>query len=370
MSNVFKSKKKVLCTILSTVMMFMLVYWTPQKVSAATNYTTGPLRIMSANLKTTTGIRLIDGSNNRAANFDAFMGAYQPDSIGLQEVAKGVISGQSWNAWFNDNIGTGNLANYASTGKKSDYGTDLYGDTKEYCLILYNKNKYTLENSGGIWIGKNPASSSKSDVFTSTDSAGNAIKMNHSRVLSWALLKNTSTGASYLHVNCHPDTRLAGGIGLMQTEVIVKKVQELVSLYQVPVVLTGDFNYDEYVDDKDNNKIKVFNDYYKFLTDKISYDGVTSGLIDSKYATTDNSIIGTSCGYADNYDLTKSSVLDRVCFMGTSKMSSLANMTNYNYSVSKSRVVTTYTFDGEDYDTKYISDHSPVYTELTFNYTK
>lgn len=365
MGNVFKSKKKVLCTILSVVMMLVLVYWTPQKVSAATSYTTGTLRIMSANLKTTTGIKLIDGSNNRATNFAAFIGAYQPDSIGLQEVAKGSISGQSWNAWFNDNIGTGNLVNYASTGKKSDYGTDLYGDCREYCLILYNKNKYTLENSGGIWIGKNPASSSLSDVFTSTDSSGNEVKMKHSRVLSWALLKNISTGASYLHVNCHPDTRLAGGIGLMQTEVIVKKVQELVSLYKVPVVLTGDFNYDEYTNDR-----TAFNDYYKFLTDVISYDGVTSGLVDSKYATSDHSTIGTSCGYAANYDSSLLNVLDRVCFMNTNKMLSLAGMSNYNYSVSKSRVVNAYTFDGEDYDTKYITDHSPVYTELTFDYTK
>ncbi|HEX9061015.1 MAG TPA: hypothetical protein VF941_12620 [Clostridia bacterium] len=365
MSTVIKSMKKVLCTVL--IVAVMLVYWVPQEVSATESYTTGTLRIMSANLKTTTGINLIDGSNNRATNFAAFMGLYQPDSIGLQEVAKNTIpgsGGQSWNAWFNDNIGIGNLVNYASTGKKSDYGTDLYGDSKEYCLILYNKTKYTLVHSGGIWIGENPASDSLSDVFTSTDNSGTTIAMKHSRVLSWALLKNTSTGASYLHVNCHPDTRLAGGIGLMQTEVIVKKVQDLVSLYKVPVVLTGDFNYDERTDDRTD-----YNDYYKFLTNKISYDGVTSGLVDGKYATKDCSEIGTSCGYASSYDETKSQVLDRVCFMNRKKMFSLTGM-SYSCSVSKSRVVRAYTFDGVNYDTKDISDHSPVYTNLTFNYTK
>jgi endonuclease/exonuclease/phosphatase family metal-dependent hydrolase len=365
MSNLIKNKKKVLCAVLIVVMMLVLVYWVPQKINAATNYTTGSLRIMSANLRTTTGINLIDGSNNRATNFATFMGCYQPDSIGLQEVSKVATSGQSWNAWFNDNIGTGNLSNYAITGKKSDYETDLYGDSKEYCLILYNKTKYTLEKSGGIWIGKNPASSSLSDVFTSTDSSGSTIAMKHSRVLSWALLKNTSTGASYLHVNCHLDTRLAGGIGLMQTEAIIKKVQDLVSLYEVPVVLTGDFNYDEYTNDR-----TAFNDYYKLLTNVMSYDGVTSGLVDGKYATTDCSTIGTSCGYASNYNKTLLNVIDRVCFMNTSKMLSLTSMSNYSYSVSKSRVVSTYTFGGVNYDTRYISDHSPVYTELAFNYTK
>ena len=359
---------------MASAVALMLACLAPLSASATT-YTTGSLRIMSANLKTTTGIKLIDTNvaspatgttpNYRAQNFAALVALYLPDSIGMQEVAKGTISGQSWNAWFNDNLGTGLLVNYASTGKTSDYATSLYGDALEYCLILYRKDKYTLLNSGGIWIGNNPASSSLSDVFTSTDSSGNAIAMNHSRVISWALLQNTTTGASYLHVNCHPDTRLAGGIGLMQTDIIVKKVQALVALYNVPVVLTGDFNFDELTDDE-----TAFNAYYNYLTNVTSYNGLTSGLIDGKYATTDRSSVGTACGYASAYTSTSVAVLDRVCFMNASKILSLSSMSSYSYSVTKSRVVRSYTYGGVAYDTKYISDHSPVYTDLSFTYVK
>ncbi len=155
----------------------------------------------------------IDG---RSQLICAALEQYTPDSIGVQEATL---------KWLD--ILEKNLTDYARVGEVRDDKDDT-----EASAIYYLKDKYTLLDSGTIWLSDTP------DVFGSKyEDSGCA------RIATWATLKNKTTGKTFTHVNTHLDY-IYESVQLKQINVLKTKIEELKSK-GYPVVCTGDFNAQE-----------------------------------------------------------------------------------------------------------------------------
>lgn len=156
------------------------------------------------------------GSSVRVKKFAAYMNAVKPDSIGTQEM------NQDW------------LDELASALNEYDsYGVIRGGDDSEkkseMNAVFWLKDKYTAEKKDTFWLSKTP------DEESRYEGAG------CHRVCTWVLLTNKSTGEQYIHMNTHLDnaSEEAANYG---AEVIAQKIDELRLMYNVPIVLSGDFN--------------------------------------------------------------------------------------------------------------------------------
>lgn len=181
------------------------------------------------------------------------------------------------------------------------------------------------------------------------------------------------TDFSCLHVNTHLDTRLAGEIGLKQTEVVVGKIKALAAAHKVPVVLTGCFSYD------DLNPDATWTKYRDYLVGRTSYAGAISGLADARYElplAPGATHPGTVCGHRGSNNPTIRTTWDRVCFMDdvssdTSVDSFLkkANLPTYRCTVRSADVIGAFTRDDESLHARDIGDHAPLPAEPTVVYT-
>ncbi len=150
-----------------------------------------------------------------------------PDSIGLQELTSEM---RTFLENFEDLNGGILAANYTGVG---DYRSKS-GNNNEASLIYYNKNKFTLKESGTFWL-------SESGDKYSTHSASD-----YPRICTYALLENKTTGLKYLHVNTHLEhdhSSEKGGsndAAIFSSEKILDFINKKFS--NTPVVITGDFN--------------------------------------------------------------------------------------------------------------------------------
>ncbi|MBQ7957468.1 MAG: endonuclease/exonuclease/phosphatase family protein [Clostridia bacterium] len=146
----------------------------------------------------------------------ALIEAYSPDSAGLQECTY---------QWY-ENL-TESLEDYAFVGVGRDTG-DLSEDCGEISAVIYKKSKYNLIDSGTFWLSETPDKVSKG-----WDGACN-------RICTWVVLEDKETGKQYAHVNTHLDhmgknARING----------VELVKEKALSYNIPTVVTGDFNFEK-----------------------------------------------------------------------------------------------------------------------------
>lgn len=156
------------------------------------------------------------GSSTRVKKFAAYMNSVKPDSIGTQEM------NQEW------------IDSLASIMSDYDsYGVIRGGDENErkseMNAVFWLKDKYTVEKKDTFWLSLTPDEESK------YEGAGCY------RVCTWVLLTNKETNEQYIHMNTHLDnaSEEAANYG---AAVISEKIDELRSLYNAPIVLTGDFN--------------------------------------------------------------------------------------------------------------------------------
>lgn len=224
------------------------------------------------------------------------IGEYMPDSIGLQECT------HNWYLILN-----GFLKEYAIVGVGRDSGDTGY-NSGEMAAILYRKDKYKLVDSGNFWISETP------------DEISYGWDANHRRICTWAILENKETGEQYAHVNTHLDhesepARLNGA----------KMVSEFALTFDMPTVLTGDFNF------------KKGTDYYNIITD--------AGLKDSQdiAQTSDNG--KTFHGYNGGVD---------------------GKPIDFIFVNNKITDVATYKIIRDMYGEKYSSDHYPICADMKF----
>lgn len=138
-----------------------------------------------------------------------------PDSFGLQEADK---------AWV-ERIAAG-LTDYAYIAKYRDDGVS----EGESSAVFYLKDKYELVDSGSFWLSETP------------DEASMGWDAVCNRITSYAILKNKETGFVYAHFNTHLDHE--GAVAQAESIALISSyIAEIAP--DIPVVLTGDFNFPE-----------------------------------------------------------------------------------------------------------------------------
>lgn len=135
------------------------------------------------------------------------------DFAGLQEALKGQIEDLQER-----------LPNYAWIGVGRDDGKEK----GEFAPIFYQKDRFTVVNSGTFWLSKTP------EVVASKDWDAALT-----RIATWARFKEIKTGKEIMFVNTHFDH--VGEIARQESaKVIAAKMTALAS--GLPTLLTGDFN--------------------------------------------------------------------------------------------------------------------------------
>ncbi len=254
---------------------------------------TQDLTVMTYNLKINgDGIRTVE---KRLPHIVNTIKEKAPDSFGVQEADK------NWG----ENLAA-ELPEYAHIEKYRDDGVS----EGESSAIFYLKDKYDLVESGHFWLSETPDKPS-----LGWDAACN-------RICSYAILKDKSTGFVYAHFNAHFDH--VGTVAPAESVALVSgKIAEIAP--DIPVVLTGDFNFSEGSDNY-NNLLKC-------------------GLKDTKYLAEEYDDHATYHGYH--------------VIMPDTKPIDYVMVNGYVKSVKSSKI------DSGFVDHVLASDHFPITVELT-----
>ena len=216
----------------------------------------------------------------------------EPDSVGLQEATP------EWMDYLK--VALSSKYDYVGIGREG-------GHEGEYSAIFYNKEKYTVIESGNFWLSETPEKVSKG-----WDAA--CI-----RICTWAVLENKESKEKYVHVNTHLDhigvEARRNGVNIM-----LEKLKEYSTL---PAVFTADMNIEEGTEN-----------YLQFVNSGFMYD--------TKHKA-ENTVDCLTFHYIK--PSVYHSVIDYV-------------MINDNFSADTYRVVTA------GIDGKYVSDHFPIYADL------
>lgn len=251
------------------------------------------IRIMSFN------VRCADDAfgsvKGRSQLICAALEQYAPDSFGVQEAT------QEWLDILSENLEDYACVSQMRDGKKSS----------EASAVFYLKDKYTLVDSGTIWLSDTP------DEFAS--------KFTWSfcpRIATWVILQDKSTGEIYTHINTHLDHVLES-VRVDQIKVLKVKIEEL-KAKGYPVVCTGDFNTKEGAD---------------------AYNEMKGCLLDSKYLAKNSDDGATYINYGQNIFETKP--IDFIF-------------------VSEGTEVETYKIIDEKINDMYLSDHAALCADVKF----
>jgi len=118
------------------------------------------------------------------------------------------------------------LPDYAWVGVGRDDGKT----GGEFSAIMYRKARFSRFESSTFWLSETPGVPSKG-----WDAA-------YPRVVTWVKIKDTTTGKLLFHFNTHFDHR---GVHAREesARLLLKRISAIAG--QLPVVVTGDFNFNE-----------------------------------------------------------------------------------------------------------------------------
>lgn len=194
--------KNIICALLALILPFVGI-GVPE-LGAKGPADTEVVRIMSFNVR--------DGEFDREEIVPQVVADYKPDSVGFQECEG------TWYLTLKTY-----LPDYQIVGVGRWTGIELLGEST---AIMFRKDKYRLIDWGTIWLSETP-----DKVSVGWDSK-------YARTCTWAVLENKETGEQYAHINTHLDNTGAqartNGLAL---------VLEKAASFDMPVVLTGDFNF-------------------------------------------------------------------------------------------------------------------------------
>lgn len=236
-------------TFVSTLLIIVLAFITAGNAERATKdpVDANEVRIMSFNIRYSEFVKRIGAVPKQ-------IGEYMPDSVGLQECTYD---------WYNTLQVL--LPEYEIVGLGRDTG-DISENCGEMSAILYRSDKYKLVDSGHFWISETPEK-----ISNGWDGACN-------RISTWVILENLETGKQYAHVNCHLDH-----VGDVARAEGAKLVAQKALSFDIPTVLTGDFNFSKGCDEY-NSVIELgLKDTQDIATETMSgktyhgYNGGTSG---------------------------------------------------------------------------------------------
>lgn len=197
------------------------------------------------------------------------------------------------------------LPDYEIVGVGRLTGLPLLGEST---AIMYRKDKYNLVDKGTFWLSETP------------DKVSKGWDAKHHRTCTWVVLENKESGECYAHINTHLDHR-GTEARINGLELILQKAAE----FDMPVVVTGDFNFP-----------KGSDLYKKLVSDKLTDVSDIALTADSGC---------TSHGYNGG---TSGNPIDFICVN------------------EKITDVKSYSIIRESYNDRYVSDHYPIYSDMTF----
>lgn len=283
LQNALTSAKQIICALFALILPFLGIGIPDTGAKAPVSE---QVRIMSFNVR--------DGEFDRGEIVPQVIADYYPDSVGLQECE---------GTWFMTLKAY--LPDYEIIGVGRLTGLPLLGEST---AIMYRKDKYKLVDYGTFWLSETPG----------LPSVGWDAK--YHRTCTWAVLENRETKERYAHVNTHLDN--AGNEARING---LKMVMDKAQSFDMPVVLTGDFNFPK------------GGDLYKALvSDKLT--DVSSIAVEADSGCTSHGYKG---GVAGN-------PIDFICVN------------------EKIADVKSYKIIREKYNDRYVSDHYPVYSDMIF----
>ncbi len=202
-----------------------------------------------------------------------------------------------------------NLPQYTQLGVGREDGKEK----GEFCPLFFNTQRYTLIQSGNFGLSENPDEIGKMGWDAACQ-----------RIVTWAILEDNSTREQIAVFNTHYD-HVGKTAKRESSNLILSKIQEIA--HGIPVVITGDFN------------------------STIESEPITTllngGLIES------SSISGVKYGNEWSY-----------CGFGSVP---LENRRIIDFIlVSKEIKVKKHSIIGDKPDKVYLSDHTPILTEITY----
>ncbi|MBQ7100951.1 MAG: endonuclease/exonuclease/phosphatase family protein [Clostridia bacterium] len=141
------------------------------------------------------------------------IGEYLPDTLGVQECTY---------EWYQTLCAALPEYEFVGVGRDSG-GTDP--ECGEISGVLFLKEKYSLLDSGTFWLSETP------------DVVSYGWDASCRRVCTWAVLEEKATGKRFTHVNTHLDH-----ISEPARKYGIELVREKALSFDVPTVVTGDFN--------------------------------------------------------------------------------------------------------------------------------
>ena len=167
-----------------------------------------------------TGYTRIMSFNVRCGEFEPrqrlvpqIISEYLPDTVGVQECTY---------EWYQTLCAALTEYEFVGVGRDSG-GTDP--DCGEISGVLFLKEKYSLLDSGTFWLSETP------------DKVSFGWDASCRRVCTWAVLEEKATGKKFVHVNTHLDH-----ISEPARKYGIELVREKALSFDVPTVVTGDFN--------------------------------------------------------------------------------------------------------------------------------
>ncbi|MBO5360388.1 MAG: endonuclease/exonuclease/phosphatase family protein [Clostridia bacterium] len=203
-SEILNHVKQIICALFALILPALGI-GTVEDYGSKANTAEDVTRIMSFNVR--------NGEHDRGKNVPQSIADYLPDSVGLQE-CEGTWY-MTLSAHLKDRydiVGVGRLTGIKCIG--------------EATAIMYRKDKYNLIDSGTFWLSETP------------DKVSIGWDAQHHRTCTWVILENKATGERYVHLNTHLDHKgeLARTNGLA---LVLEKAES----FDLPVVVTGDFNF-------------------------------------------------------------------------------------------------------------------------------
>lgn len=284
--DIFVTVRNYISVIISVILAFFGICTVD--IGGAANENEEETRVMSFNIR-------CGEFEQRGKIVPELIADYAPDSIGIQECT------HQWYVLLRAFLSS----DYDFVGVGRDTG-DRSLACGEMSMILYKKDKYNLVESGTFWLSETP-----NEVSLGWDGACR-------RICTYAVLENKETGEKYAHVNTHLDH-----VGQLARENGVELVKQKALSFDIPTVVTGDFNTSK--------------------RSSLYYALINGGLCDTQDAAEDTMYGRTFHNYKGGED---GAPIDYILV---------------NDKVSK---VKTYKIIRDKIDDKFVSDHYPIYSDI------
>lgn len=284
LDQLLTTAKQIICALLALILPFLGIGRPDLGVKATDDVEV--TRIMSFNVR--------DGEFDRGEIVPQTIADYMPDSVGLQECEG------TWYLTLKTY-----LPDYTIIGVGRLTGLPLIGEST---AIMFRNDKYKLVDWGTFWLSETP------------DKVSIGWDAQHHRTCTWAILESRETGEQYAHVNTHLD-HIGTDARIKGLELVLEKAAS----FDMPVVLTGDFNFPK------------GGDLYKALVGGELTDVAEIAEIADSGCTSH----GYNGGIAGN-------PIDFICVN--------EKITN----------VKEYKIIRDQYNDRYVSDHYPIYADMVF----